>query len=200
MVGLMITKKLRSQILAKYQNRCVICGRGGGLEGERLDIDHIVPKSLGGASNLDNLQVVCRSCNVLKHTSNLNKSELRQQASSAYHLEREVAQMLLERGFKVLSGATGPDAGVDLIAQYYDRQSKRESTLLIECKWSVSRLNQSVVTNFASKLEHFIGDYGLIVSNERPPVSASKAARSFGVSILTIDELPDFLNQLKGEQ
>lgn len=41
--------------------RCVQCGAV-----EDLTIDHIYPKSLGGAHTADNLQTLCRSCNSRK--------------------------------------------------------------------------------------------------------------------------------------
>jgi hypothetical protein len=41
--------------------RCVQCGTV-----EDLTIDHIHPKSLGGADTADNLQTLCRSCNSRK--------------------------------------------------------------------------------------------------------------------------------------
>lgn len=41
--------------------RCVQCGTA-----EDLTIDHIYPKSLGGADTADNLQTLCRSCNCRK--------------------------------------------------------------------------------------------------------------------------------------
>lgn len=34
-----------------------------------LTVDHIVPKALGGTDSRDNLQVLCRSCNSAKATS-----------------------------------------------------------------------------------------------------------------------------------
>jgi len=52
--------------MMKNQNyKCNICGSNFVL-GERLEIDHIVPRSLGGSNKYDNLQLVHRICHVGK--------------------------------------------------------------------------------------------------------------------------------------
>lgn len=40
---------------------CVVCGKK--LRAGNVDIDHILPQSLGGDDDLDNLQCMCKSCN-----------------------------------------------------------------------------------------------------------------------------------------
>jgi len=52
---------MRFRVLAAGKKRCALCGA---TSSERLlDVDHIVPRSLGGASTFDNLQVLCSKCN-----------------------------------------------------------------------------------------------------------------------------------------
>ncbi len=53
------------QSLYKRDKDCKLCGKvfGGGL----FEIDHILPKSRGGSSELDNLQLLCPACNKSKH-------------------------------------------------------------------------------------------------------------------------------------
>ena len=41
--------------------RCVYCGST-----ENIHIDHIIPFSRGGASNIENLQLLCQRCNLEK--------------------------------------------------------------------------------------------------------------------------------------
>ena len=50
-------------MLALQDNKCVICKT---LLGEDCHIDHITPVSLGGSNTLDNLQLLCASCNMVK--------------------------------------------------------------------------------------------------------------------------------------
>lgn len=60
----MITPAVKQQLRVKFNNKCVKCGST-----EDLSIDHIVPKWLGGSDNIENLQIMCRTCNWKKgHT------------------------------------------------------------------------------------------------------------------------------------
>jgi hypothetical protein len=56
---------MRYQILKADGFKCVACGNGP-AEGARLQIDHKVPFSLGGLTELRNLQTLCADCNLSK--------------------------------------------------------------------------------------------------------------------------------------
>lgn len=53
-------RKLRQSIIQR-DGCCQRCGTE-----ERLSVDHIVPRTLGGDDNPSNLQVLCSSCNSSK--------------------------------------------------------------------------------------------------------------------------------------
>jgi 5-methylcytosine-specific restriction endonuclease McrA len=53
-------RKIREQIIRR-DGCCQMCGSD-----ERLSVDHIVPRTLGGNDNPNNLQVLCSSCNSSK--------------------------------------------------------------------------------------------------------------------------------------
>ena len=53
-------RKIREQIIRR-DGCCQMCGSD-----ERLSVDHIVPRTLGGDDNPNNLQVLCSSCNSSK--------------------------------------------------------------------------------------------------------------------------------------
>lgn len=57
---------VRERILSKCNNECVQCGTK-----ERLEVDHIIPLSIGGRDDEDNMQILCRTCNAKKHNKNI---------------------------------------------------------------------------------------------------------------------------------
>lgn len=54
---------LTYELAVKYGYRCLCCGST-----RRLGLDHIVPVSRGGKTELDNLQLLCHDCNRKKGT------------------------------------------------------------------------------------------------------------------------------------
>ena len=53
-------RRIREQIIRR-DGCCQMCGTE-----ERLSVDHIVPRTLGGDDNPSNLQTLCSSCNSVK--------------------------------------------------------------------------------------------------------------------------------------
>lgn len=53
----------KKNILKRDAFTCQYCGRDGG---ERMTIDHVVPKSLGGRTVWENVVSCCRACNLRK--------------------------------------------------------------------------------------------------------------------------------------
>ena len=67
-----MTKEIREKVYWKYDGHCAYCGRL--LETiDQMQIDHIVPKCLGGASTIDNLNPSCRMCNHYKRSMTVDK-------------------------------------------------------------------------------------------------------------------------------
>jgi 5-methylcytosine-specific restriction endonuclease McrA len=56
----------RDRVFARDGRICQICGID---EGE-MHIDHIIPRKAGGTHDLDNLRVLCKSCNLRKGALN----------------------------------------------------------------------------------------------------------------------------------
>ena len=68
-----MTKK--HSILNKTAGHCAYCGCT--LNVNNMTRDHVVAKSRGGTSELDNLLPACRACNLLKGDDSLNSFRLR---------------------------------------------------------------------------------------------------------------------------
>jgi hypothetical protein len=62
-------------VLARDNWTCCSCGRSSKEEGIMLEVDHIIPRSKGGTDDLDNLQTLCKKCNIGK--SNKDNTDLR---------------------------------------------------------------------------------------------------------------------------
>jgi 5-methylcytosine-specific restriction endonuclease McrA len=69
---------LRETVFSRFQRKCMACGRSR----TKLHIDHIKPVSRYPhlAMHLDNLQILCRRCNLKK--SNSHETDYRPNAKS----------------------------------------------------------------------------------------------------------------------
>lgn len=58
-----ISAKLKALVMIRDNSTCQMCGRTVKHDHIRVHIDHIVPLSWGGKTELENLQVLCGDCN-----------------------------------------------------------------------------------------------------------------------------------------
>jgi 5-methylcytosine-specific restriction endonuclease McrA len=57
-------EELRELLYSEYGKQCKYCHKR--LDMNTLVLDHIVPISKGGTSNIDNLQIICKTSNGIK--------------------------------------------------------------------------------------------------------------------------------------
>ena len=60
-----------NNVFKKYDGKCQCCGRLLSFEAEVCEndypsIDHVIPLSRGGTHEWDNVQLLCRGCNIKK--------------------------------------------------------------------------------------------------------------------------------------
>lgn len=72
-----IRASIRWQVFERDDFRCVACGASA-RNGAILHVDHILPRSKGGADTMENYQTLCQTCNEGK--SNRSERNLRERA------------------------------------------------------------------------------------------------------------------------
>jgi 5-methylcytosine-specific restriction endonuclease McrA len=86
----------RKNILLRDRNTCQYCGVV--LPASELTLDHVVPRSRGGASTWENLVACCHSCNRKKGNSLLNEihdmSLMREPRPFNLHTSRHIMRMI----------------------------------------------------------------------------------------------------------
>ena len=61
-----VSAHLRHQVAEKSQNRCAYCLSQQDISGIQFRIDHIIPESLAGKTEVENLCLACWDCNLAK--------------------------------------------------------------------------------------------------------------------------------------
>ena len=73
----------RYEVLKRAHFRCELCGVSADIKA--LEVDHIVPRNLGGSDDTSNLQALCYSCNATKRDR--DSTDFRGWAESYKHRE-----------------------------------------------------------------------------------------------------------------
>jgi len=58
-----IPKAVREKVAAQARHRCGYCLTSEAIVGTPMEIDHLIPQSLGGPTEEDNLWLACSLCN-----------------------------------------------------------------------------------------------------------------------------------------
>ncbi len=63
---MVLNASIREAVIEQAKNRCEYCQMHQSLQGGTFHVEHVVPRSRGGLSELDNLAWACISCNLHK--------------------------------------------------------------------------------------------------------------------------------------
>lgn len=83
-----ISGSVRYQVLTRAAGRCECCGAS--VKEKAIDVDHIVPRSLGGKNEISNYQALCWECNTNKgnrdktNFADLERSYLQREAGCLF--------------------------------------------------------------------------------------------------------------------
>jgi diadenosine tetraphosphate (Ap4A) HIT family hydrolase len=69
-----VSGSVRYQVLLRAGRRCEMCGAS--VADKAIDVDHIIPRSLGGLNDISNYQALCWECNTNK--GNRDKTNLKE--------------------------------------------------------------------------------------------------------------------------
>ncbi|UUR09506.1 HNH endonuclease [Sphingomonas glaciei] len=85
-----ITPRVRAEVLHRAHQRCQMCGRTVGGDGVKLQVDHKIPRTWGGATVSENLWALCEACNQGKrdYFSSFNDAEMQEIMSKESVYER----------------------------------------------------------------------------------------------------------------
>jgi predicted Mrr-cat superfamily restriction endonuclease len=157
---------------------------------------HITPLSAGGTDGPENLVAACPSCNALSFYQNLTGDDLRRTAAGGFKLETETVEAFRNAGFAVVSGITGPDAGIDILASRSIPGTGKSIAILIECKWRLEMLWAEDIGRFTQKIRDYKATTGIIVTSAPTTPAAAELAEQRGVSVVAQSGLPELLRTL----
>ncbi len=84
-----VSETLRAQVVAQAGGFCEYCRYPEAFNSGRFAVDRILPRARGGADNLDNLALACRSCNERKQDATKAHDPLTEDSVSLFHPRRD---------------------------------------------------------------------------------------------------------------
>jgi len=96
-------REQRERVFMRDGRSCQLCGTD---EGE-MHIDHIIPRKVGGDHSLDNLRVLCKSCNLRKGAKNGSHYGIPQGRS--IYLKTATIEQQIKWGLKYIHNRYGYD-------------------------------------------------------------------------------------------
>jgi hypothetical protein len=85
-----LSKSVRRQVAARASYCCEYCKTQERLIGMPLVIDHVIPTSIGGQNELNNLAAACYRCNEFKGAKVAECDPLSNEAAALFHPRTQV--------------------------------------------------------------------------------------------------------------
>ncbi len=86
----------RKNILLRDNNCCQYCG----YTGDKLSIDHVIPRSRGGRDQWENVTTACLSCNVMKSNRTPEEANMKLKTTP----NRPISNITFQTNKKISSG------------------------------------------------------------------------------------------------
>ena len=100
--------EVREYLLEKHKRKCAYCGKGD----VKFEVEHIIPKALGGTSRVGNLTLACHTCNTKKGSTH------------PHHIEDEAFRKKVESVAKNAKQSLKDKASVNTIRWKIDETLK----------------------------------------------------------------------------
>ncbi len=88
-MSIYISSALRRQLVEADDHRCAYCRTAQAHSGYPLVVDHIQPRSKGGATEFDNLCLACHRCNLFKHATTELEDPITGELVPLFHPRRQ---------------------------------------------------------------------------------------------------------------
>ncbi len=84
-----VSEAIRAQVVTQAGGVCEYCRYPEEFNSGRFAVDHILPRVLGGADNLNNLALSCRNCNKRKQDATEAQDPLTEESVPLFHPRRD---------------------------------------------------------------------------------------------------------------
>lgn len=85
-------KVLKQQLTEQYGEHCFMCGTS-----QPLELSHLIPKYKGGKDSIENMRLICQSCNRIIANRSFREFEFEKYLSELIKLNKEFTDTVLEK-------------------------------------------------------------------------------------------------------